>query len=372
MSTQSLSIFLLGATGYVGGQVLVSLSTDFPTFPIRTLARNLSPGKTDQLKSLHPKVETVEGSLTDVSLIEEEAAKADIVINVAVAGDIDSVTGEDLRTTLTKSYEQNTYTAILRGLKQRSNSSQSSQTPIYIHMSGTAITGDNARGELITPERLWIDTEFNLNNIKDSHKLLPGACEAVVEASKTGEIRTMIVLPGVIYGIGPGVQKISLPHRFILNMAAQAGHSGTFGPGRNILGIIHLKDVANAVSAVLKGALSGSTIGEGEKGFYFVLSKYMVSISEFSGIIGDTLFRNGLISRPGSSPFSASVADSTGPVGYTVFGSSQFCRAERLSSEFGWTAEHTERSPLQESLPEEIEFAVKEMGLVFKGEGSKE
>jgi len=351
MSTQSLSIFLLGATGYVGGQVLVSFSADFPTFPIRALARNLSPSKTAQLKSLHPKVETVEGSLTDVSLIKEEAAKADIVINVAAAGDMDSVT------------------AILHGLKQRSNSSQSSQTPIYIHMSGTGIAGDNARGELITPERLWIDTEFNLNNVKD--KLLSRACEAIVEASKTGEIRTMIVLPGLIYGIGPGVQKTSLPHRLFVNTAAQAGHSGTWGPGRNIGGFVHLKDVASAVSAVLKGALNGSTIGEGERGFYFVVSKYMISMSEFSGIIGDTLFKNGLISKPGSSPFSASVADSAGPFGYTIFGSSQFCRAERLSSEFGWTAEHTERSSLWETLPGEIELAVKEMGLVFKGEGAK-
>lgn len=81
---------------------------------------------------------------------------------------------------------------------------------------------------------------------------------------------------------------------------------GTFGPGRNILGLIHLKDVASAVSLVLKGALSGNALGEGDKGFCesicfwiryvrvdffipldFVSSKYMMSAAEFSGIIGD-------------------------------------------------------------------------------------
>ncbi|KAE9401308.1 NAD(P)-binding protein [Gymnopus androsaceus JB14] len=350
MSIQPLSIFLLGATGYVGGQVLDSLSRDFPAFPIRALARNLSPSKTMQLQSLHRKLEAIEGKLTDGKLIEEEAAKADIVINVAAAGDMDSVT------------------AILRGLKHRSFSSPSTPTPVYIHMSGGGIVGDNAGGELIVPERLWIDTELDLENIKDN--VFTGACEAIVEASKTGKIRTMILLPGLIYGIGPGIQKTSLPHRLYLNLAAQAGHSGTFGPGRNIVGLIHLKDVASAVSAVLKGALNGSDIGEGDKGFYFVLAKYMISTADFCGIIGDTLFKNGLISKPGSSSFSASVTDAAGQFVTTILGSSGFCRAERLASELGWTAEHTELSPLYETLPGEIELAVKEMGLVFKGEGA--
>ncbi|KAF8823672.1 hypothetical protein HHX47_DHR9000258 [Lentinula edodes] len=266
------SIFLLGATGYVGGQVLLSLAHDFPSFPIRALARNITPPKLTQLQALHSKLEVVEGSLSDHNVIEAEAKNADIVINVAAAGDTDSVN------------------AIIRGLQQRSRSYTPTVPPIYIHMSGTGIMGDNARGELIVPDRLWVDTEFDLENIKT--KLLTNACEAIVDAGKNGEIRTMIVFPGLIYGekykfdlilrswrdimhyasgIGPGIQKISLPHRFYLNLAAQAGHSGSFGPGRNIAGLIYLKDVASAVSAVLKGALNGGKvgekIGEGKEGF---------------------------------------------------------------------------------------------------------
>ncbi|KAE9392451.1 NAD(P)-binding protein [Gymnopus androsaceus JB14] len=321
MSTQPPSIFLLGATGYVGGEVLVSLSTDFPTFPI-----------------------LIEGTLADVDLIEAEAAKADIVINVASIGDMEAIS------------------ATLRGLKQRSGlASASIPAPIYIHMSGAGLTGDNARGELITPERLWTDTEFSLNDIKE--KSLSSASEAIVEASKSGGVRTMILLPGLIYGVGQGIYKSSLAHRLMLNFAAQAGHSGTFGAGRNIWGLIHVKDVASAVSAVLRGALNGSTIGEGEKGF---CELYLISMSEFCGIIGDALFENGLISKPGSSPFSASITDAAPPYGYLIFGSSTFCRAERLVNELGWTAEHTDPSSLSENLPYEIELAVKEAGVVFK------
>ncbi|KAJ4475534.1 hypothetical protein J3R30DRAFT_3500423 [Lentinula aciculospora] len=346
-SRDTRTIFLLGATGYVGGQVLLSLAQDFPTFPVRALTRNVSPSKVTQLQSLHSKLEVVEGSLSDLGIIEAEAKKADIVIDVAVAGDTDSVN------------------AIIRGLQQRSRAYAPTLPPIYIHMSGAGITGDNARGELLAPERLWVDTEFDLKLIKT--KLLANACEAIINAGKSGEIRTMVLMPGLIYGIGPGIQKVSLPHRFYLDLAAQAGHAGTLGPGRNVGGFVHLKDVASAVSAVLKGALNGGKtgekIGEGEQGFYFVVSNYMISTGEFSNIIGDTLYKQGLIAKPGSSPFSASVAEKAGTFGHTIFGSSQFCRAERLAKELGWSAEHTETENLYESIPREIELAVKEMKL---------
>ncbi|KAJ3760631.1 hypothetical protein EV360DRAFT_81002 [Lentinula raphanica] len=356
MSTQPLgqspgvkSIFLLGATGYVGGQVLLTFAHDFPAFPIRALVRNVTPSKVAQLQSLHSKLDVVEGSLSDIDVIETESKNADVVIDVAVAGDTNSVN------------------AILRGLQQRSRSYAPTLPPIYIHMSGTGITGDNARGDLYAPERLWVDTEFDLNHIKSD--LLANACKAIVDAERNGEIRTMVVLPGLIYGVGPGLQKISLPHRIFLDLASQAGHSGTFGSGRNISGYVHVKDVASAVSAVLKGALhggkNGEQIGQGKEGFYFVLSKYMTSIGEFSSIIGETLFKQGLIAKTGAYPFAEAIADKAGAFGYTIFGSSAFCRADRLTKELGWSAEHTEVESLYESLPKEVELAVKEMGLKF-------
>jgi len=266
----SSSIFLLGATGYVGGQVLVSLAVEFPLLPIRALTRNLSCSKIAHLQSLHPKLEVVGGSLEDVDVIEVEAKKAGIVINVAAAGDMDSIN------------------AILRGLTQRGSSLP---TSIYIHMSGTGLLGDAGNGELIAPKKIWVDTEFTGETLKGPDfqgNLLKSPCEAIVHASKASpSVRTMIILPGLIYGVGPGIQKVSLPQRVFLNLASQAGHMGTIGPGRNVLGYIHLKDVASAVSAVLSGALQGKNVGEGDNGFYFVVSKYMISLLDLCGIIGD-------------------------------------------------------------------------------------
>ncbi|KAF5370170.1 hypothetical protein D9757_010619 [Collybiopsis confluens] len=343
-NTSSLSIFLLGATGYVGGQLLISLASDFPDIPIRALARNVSgTGKIAALQALHPKLETVEGSLADGKIIEAEAKKADIVINVAAAGDMDSIN------------------AIIRGLQQRSRSYAPTPTPIYIHMSGTAVLSDGARGELLVPEKIWDDSEYDLNSLQQSKvDMAKDSCRAIAEAGSSGEIRTMIVLPGLIYGVGPGIQKTSLPQRFFLNFASQTGYAG-----RNVGVYVHLKDVASAVSLVLKEALDGKDIAEGKQGFYFVGSKKMISIKDFTEIIGNTLLNQGLISKPGSTPYPPSVVEQGGIFGDVVFGSNLVSISGRLAA-MGWNTAHTETESIYESLPREIEVAVKEMGLTFK------
>ncbi|KAF9060360.1 hypothetical protein BDP27DRAFT_1430202 [Rhodocollybia butyracea] len=336
MST-SKSIFLLGATGYVGGQVLLSLAAEFPSLPVRALARNLSPSKVTHLKSLHPNLEVIQGSLDDISVIEAEAEKTDVVINVAAAEHMGSVN------------------ATLRGLKVRATSSL--PAPIYIHMAGTSLISYTSSGEFIAPKHIWTGTEFTdtlMSTEFDGH-LFKDPCEAIVQANKTSpSVRTMILLPGFIYGIGPGIQKVTLPLRLYLSLASQAGHVGTIGPGRNVVGCIHIKDVANAVSAVLDGALKGKSIGEGSNGFYPVVSKYMTSMLSVCEIIGDA--------NPIFSPnygATRSLVD--------VMSSNQFCRSDRLIKELGWSAKHSELAEpgesFYESLPKEIELGLKELPL---------
>ncbi|KAF9060362.1 hypothetical protein BDP27DRAFT_1370633 [Rhodocollybia butyracea] len=320
-SVHSKSIFLLGATGYVGGQVLLSLAAEFPSLPVRALARNLSSSKITHLQSLHPNLELIEGSLEDISVIEAEAKKTDVVINVAAAEHMGSV-----------------------------------------------------NGEFITPKHIWLDTEFTGNTLKSPEfegNHLKGACETIAQASKTSPlVRTMILFPGFIYGVGPGIQPVTRPIRMYLELASQAGHVGTIGPGRNVLGCIHIKDVASAVSSVLSGALEGKNMGEGDNGFYFIVSKYMVSMLSVCQMIGDVLLNQGLVSESTARPipFSAQIMEQLGPWA-DVMSSNQFCRSDRLIKELGWSAKHTDLADsFHESLPKEIELGLKELPL---GEGFK-
>lgn len=50
----------------------------------------------------------------------------------------------------------------------------------------------------------------------------------------------------------------------------------------------------------------------------------------------------------------------------SIMSSNQFCRAERLAKDFGWSAKYTESEAgesLYESLPREIEVGVKDLEL---------
>lgn len=65
-------------TGYIGGDVLSQLFPRYPDFHYRVLARTEEKDK--QIKLQYPSVEIIHGDLSDVALLQQESAKADIII----------------------------------------------------------------------------------------------------------------------------------------------------------------------------------------------------------------------------------------------------------------------------------------------------
>lgn len=109
MST--LSVFFLGATGYVGGSVLVDFVKRYPTFTWTALVRNqkdVSP-----VEAVGPNVKVIIGSFKEIALIEANAKEHDITINLANCDDLD----------LTQ--------AVIRGQEERAASG--GRKPILIH-----------------------------------------------------------------------------------------------------------------------------------------------------------------------------------------------------------------------------------------------
>ena len=76
-------LFVLGATGYIGGDALYEIASKHPELEIAALVRNSDKGA--QVASQHSKIRLVYGSLDDEAKLEEEAKKADIVLNCAHA-----------------------------------------------------------------------------------------------------------------------------------------------------------------------------------------------------------------------------------------------------------------------------------------------
>ncbi|KAL1718111.1 hypothetical protein EV715DRAFT_201853 [Schizophyllum commune] len=336
MSTLPLTIFFLGATGYVGGEVLRLLAADFPDFPVRALVRNVTLEKEAQLRALHPNIRIIEGTLNSDALVREEASKCDMVINTASSDHHASVL------------------STLAGLTTRSVAN-SSNPPIYIHISGAGILEDNARGELLTPSHIWCDTSMDLRALKDVTHIVSDL--EIVKAGTRVEnrIRTMILFPGWIYGVGSGVQKVTMPIRLYVDLAIQAGHAGTFGNGKNAMGEIHVKDVASAVFTCLKAALEDKA-DEGAEGLYFVLHPRMAVMKDIMTCIG-----NGVLKAPGCAPLPDRITDAWGKFGWALLGGTIWGHAERLKK-LGWRPIHSEQSTLLASLQDEVELAVANLG----------
>jgi hypothetical protein len=70
--------FRTGVTGYIAGDALHAIYQEHPDFEYSLLVR--SKEKSEQVKKSYPTARIVLGDLDSSSLLEEEAAKADVVL----------------------------------------------------------------------------------------------------------------------------------------------------------------------------------------------------------------------------------------------------------------------------------------------------
>ncbi|KAK7026872.1 hypothetical protein VNI00_015414 [Paramarasmius palmivorus] len=340
-----LRLFLLGATGYIGSQFLFDLarSGTAKKFHIRALVR-ASPEKEARLKEICSSLQVVHGDLQDENLIQEEASKADIVINCATSSDWPSIR------------------SILTGLEKRS-SENAGNPPLYIHTSGIAIISDNCRGEAVEFKE-YTDIGFKLEDLPETNVHLD--CDlAIVQAGtrKENPVRTIMLFPGWVYGVGEGIQKITFPYRTLLGLASNVGFAGTWGKGFNGTSNVHVKDVSSAILVLLDSALDGKvgTVGAGADDLYFVTSTEKVILyHELMTKFGDILHREGVVKSPGSRPYPDEVLAPLGEAGWSALGGNERASSDRLAN-LGWEPVETRRKPLLESLPEEIEVILQEM-----------
>lgn len=85
------TIFLLGATGFLGSQFLIFLARDLPQFHIVALLRAPDLVKEAQLKAIYKDLSVVEGTLDSDDVIAKQAEEADYTINCASSDHLASV-----------------------------------------------------------------------------------------------------------------------------------------------------------------------------------------------------------------------------------------------------------------------------------------
>ncbi|KAI0920646.1 hypothetical protein AcV5_010330 [Taiwanofungus camphoratus] len=253
-SSSKTSIFLLGATGYIGGSVLTRLlrHPSANTFDITVLVRNADKAK--RFESFG--VKAVVGSHADLDKLEALSEQAHVVFSCADADDLPAIQ------------------AVLAGLRKRHASV--GDLPILIHTSGTGVLTDHAKGMYAT-DVIYSDTNVaQIESIPDTavHRNVD---LAVVDADQQGYARTYIILPSTIYGFASGPlvdagisnpQSIQIPN--LIKASIDRKQGGVVGAGKAIWPDVHIDDVAD-LYVVLFDAVTKDPegVGHGRAGFYF-------------------------------------------------------------------------------------------------------
>ncbi|KAI0327641.1 NAD-P-binding protein [Cubamyces sp. BRFM 1775] len=348
MSSSKVSIFLTGATGYVGGSVLQRL-LDHPnadTFDISVIVRNAEKAKILQSKF---GANAVVGTHQDLDKLEALAENAHVVFHCADADDVPAAK------------------AILSGLKKRH--AKLGDLPILIHTSGVGVLTDEATSTgLFATETIYSDLD-----VEQLKSIPPTAIHrevdlAIMEADEQGYVRAHIILPSTIYGLAQGSlfdAGVSNPHSIqipsLIKAALQRKQAGMVGLGKAIWPDVHIDDVADLYVLLLDAVLRDpTTVGHGWEGFYFGENGEH-SWYEVQRAIGEALVRRGISEDPEPTPFTMEELVKyfgSEAVGRYYSGSNARCRAERSRS-IGWKPRYTTADMLK-SVESEMAVVLKE------------
>lgn len=282
-----MNLFITGASGYIGGSVSKVLLEG--GCRVRALAR--SQASADRLVSVG--IEPVIGSLDDSDLLMYEAARSDAVINAA------------------NSDHAGAAHSLIAGLRGSGK--------LLIHTSGSSVVGDDARGQYASAKVFDGLDSLEINPSKRARHEID---QAVLGAALLG-VRSVVICPSLIYGIGTGLNPNSVQIPLMVDNARQQGFVEIVGPGVNIWSNVHIEDVVSLYLLALANAPAGA--------FYFA-ENGETSFAELSAAIA---VRMGL---PGVKSLDPAIAAQRWgePRAYFSLGSNSRVRSTRARQELHW------------------------------------
>lgn len=286
-----MTIFLTGASGFIGGAVALRLMKD--GHRIRGLVR--SPEKATRLQALG--IEPVLGDLADTALLAREAKAADAVINAADSDHRPAVE------------------AFLDALA-------GSGKP-FLHTSGTSVVADDARGDRASDRIYDEDTPVEPVPGKAARVAID---RVVVDAAGRG-VRSVVLCNSLIYGTGPGLHPDSVQIPTLVAQARKTGMVRHIGRGLNIWSNVHVDDMAELYALALERAPAGA--------FYYV-ENGEASFAEAAAAIARRLG----LGAPQPWPVDDAIAELG--FGHAVYslGSNSRVRGKRARAELGWAPKH--------------------------------
>ena len=294
-----MKILITGAAGYIGGSVAVTLIK--AGHKVAGLVRN--EGRARDVESFG--IEPVIGDLADAAVLERAARDADAVINAANSDNREVV---------------DVFLGALRG---------SGKT--FIQSSGTSIVADLADGQ--HPGKIYDEnTPVDPLPLRAVRVALN---DAVLAASGAG-LRTMVICPPLIYGVGLGASADSIQVPWMIDLAKKHGVGRHIGAGENIWSNVHINDLVDLYLRALESAPAGA--------FYYAENGEN-SMRALAEAISRMLGYGGRTEKMSVDDAIAEWGE--GGARYTM-GSNSRVRAVRAREELGW-------SPSATSLLDEIE-----------------
>lgn len=312
-----LKVFILGATGYIGGEILFKLLIlpEFSQFEITALSRTTEKAQ-ELLKKTDNRIKTLIGTLDDTELLTEELKKSDIVINAA---DVDNVTVA----------------------KTISNVATSIKKPFLIlHTSGTSVLGDGL-SPTKSPAKVYSDLKDNqaINSLplEQPHRPVDEIILNIQEQNPEF-VKTVLVAPPAIFGENDGyINRESVQIPLLIKLAVKNGQVFSVYSGNYQWSHVHVDDLADLYIILLKKLLKGdSDIKTGKEGYYFA-ENGVHYWKDISARIGKLLKERGLIKTDQVAQLDPDAIRKLADIDFAPYywGTNSISKAE-LAKEYGW------------------------------------
>ncbi len=301
-----MKVFITGVAGFIGGSVAVTLIK--AGHEVAGLVRSETRARDVEPLGIEPVI----GDLADSAVLTHAAQGAEAVINIANSDDRKVV---------------DVFLDAMRGTGKT-----------YIQSSGTSIVADLADGA--HPDKIYDEaTPVDPLPLRAGRVALN---DAVLAASDDG-LRTTVICPSLIYGVGLGATRNSMQVPWMIELAKKHGVGRHIGAGENIWSNVHINDLVDLYLRALQDAPGGA--------FYYAENGEN-SMRELAEAVSRMLGYGG---RTESMSVEEAVAEwGEGGARYTM-GSNSRVRAVRAREELGW-------SPSALPLLDEVEHGCYKIG----------
>lgn len=255
MASNTLSLLITGASGFIGGSVLHHLRhshlENVKRLNISVIVRGDAQAEVFQKQGL--KIYKFE-SLDQSEVLQQIAKEHDVVIHTA------------------SGFHTGSAVALIRGLGDRKK--ETGKDVYYIHTSGTSNLGDRPISKQYSESRIFSDKEDIFSYLVQRETIEAYGQRttdlAVVNTGLEHSVKTYILMSPTIYGFGTGTfNKISIQTPIFIRDMIKHGNVVVIGDGKGIWNSVHIADLVFLYEIVLNKAISGESIPHGKSGIYF-------------------------------------------------------------------------------------------------------